>query len=154
MENRLPNRSRPAHGVHGDDLKPIIVFVTVCTKNRSPWLATPDVHALLREVWSRATAWRVGRYVILPDHLHCFVTPGEPELLLDNWVRYWKSQFSKQHKHPGHEWQGGYFDRRLRTGESYDQKWEYVVNNPVRHRLVSRAEDWLFQGVLNDLPWT
>jgi putative transposase len=70
---------------------PIFVFDTVCTKNRKPWLATPLIHEMLQIVWTEATAWLVGRYVIMPDHIHLFAAPGSPEVSLDNWVQYWKS---------------------------------------------------------------
>jgi putative transposase len=45
------------------------------------------------------------------------------------------------------------WDRQLRTGESYAQKWEYVRNNPVRKGLVAAADDWPYQGELNVLVW-
>jgi len=43
-------------------------------------------------------------------------------------------------------WRRGFFDRLIRNSESYVQKWEYVRENPVRAGLVSRSEDWPFQG--------
>ena len=150
---RLSQRKRPAHGVRVSVLRPTIVFVTVCSDGREPWLATPEVHALLRQVRQEATAWLVGRYVIMPDHVHLFVAPGQPELALENWVRYRKSQFTQGHGEPEHRWQAGFWDTRLRTGESYDDKWEYVRGNPVRHRLVEHAEEWPFQGVIHELAW-
>jgi len=48
-------------------------------------------------------------------------------------------------------WQRDYWDRQLRRDESYAQKWDYVVNNPVRHGYVACAEDWRYQGELNVL---
>ena len=50
-------------------------------------------------------------------------------------------------------WQRDCWDRQLRTGESYTQKWEYVRNNPVRKGLVANADDWPYQGELNVLEW-
>ena len=41
----------------------------------------------------------------------------------------------------------------MRSVESYDSKWEYVVNNPVRHNLVERVDDWPLQGELFELRW-
>src|SRR5437870_5293667 len=55
---------------------PTIVFLTVCTKDRRPWLATDETHDLLREVWIASAAWLVGRYVVMPDHVHLFARPG------------------------------------------------------------------------------
>jgi putative transposase len=132
---------------------PTIVFLTVCTKNREPWLANHQAHTLLREIWTSATAWLVGRYMLMPDHLHLFSTPGQPELPLENWAKYWKSQFSKQHPNRAWRWQTDHWDTRLRREESYEEKWNYVVNNPVRRGLVTRSEDWPFQGEIFELRW-
>ena len=152
-QERQPDRHRPVHGVVMNAPDPVIVFLTVCTKDRSPWLADAGVHNLLREVWLRATAWLVGRYVLMPDHFHLFAAPGEPELSLERWVTYWKSQFTKRHRVSAHRWHVDHWDRRLRRSDSYDSKWDYVVNNPVRHGLVDRPELWPFQGELFELRW-
>jgi putative transposase len=149
----LPSRRHPVHGVKQKSGQPTIIFVTVCTKDRKAWLATQEVHQLLHEIWKTATAWLVGRYVIMPDHIHLFAGPGEMTIPFDNWVRYWKSQFSRQHGNPSHRWETDHWDTRIRSAESYRDKWEYVRHNPVRHGLVTKVEDWPFQGSVYDLPW-
>jgi putative transposase len=149
----LPQRTHPAHGVFPQLNKPTIVFLTVCTKGRAPWLATDAVHDLLVATWTAATAWLVGRYIVMPDHIHLFAGPGGSDVPLDNWVKFWKSQFTKRHDDRSHRWQPDHWDRRLRDNDSYDGKWEYVRANAVRHRLVQRAEDWPYAGELNVLPW-
>ena len=148
-----PSRRHPDHGILEIPNQSTIIFLTVCTKGRSPWLAAEEHHAILRSVWSEATAWLVGRYVLMPDHLHLFAAPGNPELPLENWVKYWKSQFSKANPNKGKRFQTDHWDTRLRQGDSYDEKWAYVVNNPVRHKLVAQPEDWPYQGVIFDLVW-
>ena len=45
------------------------------------------------------------------------------------------------------------WDRQLRSGESYNEKWQYVRNNPVRKGLVAQADDWPYQGVITPLVW-
>jgi putative transposase len=127
--------------------------LTVCTQNRKAWLSTAQNHTLLQTIWRDATAWFVGRYVLMPDHLHLFAAPGHPDLSLERWVSYWKSQFRKNHADKALRWQTDHWDRRLRDGESYDAKWEYVRNNPLRAGLVARPEDWPFQGELFELRW-
>ena len=141
-----PQRKHPAHGVLACEGASTIVFVTVCTRGRLPWLATHEVHQILGEVWTSATAWLVGRYVIMPDHIHLFAGWRDLNIPLDNWVRYWKSLFSKRHRNAQHRWQTDHWDRRLRSGDSYEEKWIYMENNPVRHGLVTCASDWPFQG--------
>ena len=39
-----------------------------------------------------------------------------------------------------------FFDHVLRSEESYQEKWRYVRQNPVRARLVKRWRDWPFGG--------
>lgn len=159
MPNNPPIRKRPATGVYEEQNKAVIVFATVCTKDRQPWLATPVIHQILETVWRTAGDWLVGRYVILPDHIHLFAAPSfECKTSFNAWMQFWKSQFTKQLRgegkaaaepHSGHLWQSGHWDRRLRSDESYDAKWNYVLNNPVRHDLVSRVEDWPYQGEMH-----
>ena len=49
-------------------------------------------------------------------------------------------------KKSGVRWQRDFFDHRLRTQESYEEKAHYIRLNPVRQQLVRAPEDWLF-------PW-
>jgi len=101
----LPKRSRPASGVLHIDGKPTIIYDTVCTKDRKRWLANDEVHGLLREIWIEAEAWAMGRYMIMPDHIHFFSGFTGSPIEYENWVCYWKSQFTKRHKIPDHRWQ-------------------------------------------------
>jgi hypothetical protein len=48
-------------------------------------------------------------------------------------------------------WQADYFDRYLRSGENYSQKWHYVEQNAVRAGLVSDPGDWPYGGIIHDL---
>ncbi len=152
-DNPLPIRSHPVHGVHRTLNLPTIVFLTICTKDRRPYLATPDIHELLRKVWHKADAWLVGRYVVMPDHIHLFAGPAGREVTFDQWVRFWKSQFTRECPIKDHAWQPNHWDRRLRNDESYERKWDYVRQNPMRHGLVKHPDEWPYQGELNRLPW-
>ncbi|MEK6247938.1 MAG: hypothetical protein N2C12_07145, partial [Planctomycetales bacterium] len=71
----------------------------------------------------------------------------------ENWVKYWKSQFSKRHNHSNHRWQTDHWDTRIRNVDVYEEKWEYVRWNAVRHELVEQPEDWLYQGIVHDWTW-
>jgi len=146
-------RRHPAHGVHVALALPTIVFLTVCTKNRLPWLAGEEAHAALLAIWREAAAWTVGRYVLMPDHLHLFCAPTDADITLDAWVRYWKSRFRRQAPCPEWRWQPHHWDTRLRRGESCSKKWEYVRQNPVRAGLVADPEAWPYQGECHILRW-
>ena len=133
--------------------QPTIVFVTVCTKDRIPWLASPIVHESLVTIWRNAAAWTVGEYVVMPEHVHFFCAPNDVNVTLRAWVTYWKRSYTRL-KVPGSgEWQRDCWDTRLRRSENYADKWAYVQANPVRKGLVSHVEDWPYRGRLNVLPW-
>ena len=68
----FPQRIYPDKGVVIKEHQPTLVFATVCTKGRKPWLATDETHRLLQTIWTEATYWKVGPYVIMPNHLHFF----------------------------------------------------------------------------------
>jgi hypothetical protein len=46
------------------------VSLTVCTKDRKRILASADLADAIVRAWNAARSWRVGRYIIMPDHNH------------------------------------------------------------------------------------
>ncbi|NQU10503.1 transposase [bacterium] len=123
----LPERHRPAHPeVFPPGHDPVIVFITVCTAARKEILARPEAMGCLVCAWRDAADWLVGRFVLMPDHVHLFCTPAHdkvPPVL--NWVKYWKSlasrRWPRQEERP--LWQVDCWDRKLRREESYAAKW-------------------------------
>jgi len=70
-------RKHPVHlDVHDRRNVPIIVYPTVCTKRRKPILANPAAHELFRASWRETRSCLVGRYVVMPDHIHLFCAPA------------------------------------------------------------------------------
>ena len=56
-----------------------IYFITSCTESRRRVLANRDTLAVLREEFETAPkryGWTIGRYVVMPDHLHFFCGQG------------------------------------------------------------------------------
>jgi putative transposase len=153
VDKKQPVRKYPAPGVLVSHHGPTIVFLTVCAQSKRPWLANEICHSTLLNAWEKADAWIVGKYVVMPDHIHLFAAPGAKDIEFDTWVRYWKSLTTKALKNQAHGWQKKSWHHRLRHGESYTEKWDYVVNNPVRKRLVENPSDWPFQGEIHVLPW-
>jgi REP element-mobilizing transposase RayT len=149
------NRKYPAHWFPQPNHPSPIIFLTCCTKNRRRWMANPRAHSALLGAWESAADWSVGRYVLMPDHLHLFCAPMPDALPLNRWIAFWRSlTTSALGAAKGWLWQREFWDHQLRRADSYNDKWEYVRNNPVRANLVSRTEDWQFQGELNRLEWS
>ena len=134
-----------------------VFFVTTCTNNRRRVLDSEAMHEIFVEVWKKAEelyGWYVGRYLIMPDHVHFFCTPRTDQSKLEYFVGKWK-EWTAKHATRKHSvrmplWQPEFFDRVLRSGESYDEKWQYVRDNPVRAGLVSDSLDWPYQDELNE----
>ncbi|MGD1018869.1 MAG: transposase [Verrucomicrobiia bacterium] len=136
-----------------------VYFITICTLNRQAVLAFPCVHEAFRSYAARGREFgvAVGRYVIMPDHLHVFAALDQ-EMTVSRWVKGLKRCLDDALQETGHElvtlsksklssfWQPGAFDHLLRSTESYEQKWHYVWQNPVRAGLVSSPEGWPYQG--------
>ncbi len=137
-----------------------VYFVTTCTAGRARCLGSDGFHAIALEVWAnclRLSGWAVGRYVVMPDHVHFFVGDAREERPLGYFVGQWKEWTAKYvAQRLGHAlplWQREFHDHVIRSSESYEQKWEYVRENPVRAGLVAEPAEWPWQGVLNDLRY-
>ena len=149
-----PVRRTPIH-VEADRLRSSsnVYVVTVCTKARKNILASESAHLLLVDSWLQADEWLVGKYVILPDHVHLFCAPRNWESTsLVKWVKYWKSISAREWPVEDQKpiWQQQFWDTRIKP-EKLVEKWEYVQANPVRHGLVVSPEDWPYRGDLNEL---
>jgi len=135
-----------------------IYFVTTCTELRKPLLACEPAAAILVKEWQTARdrhRWAIGRYVIMPDHVHFFCAPELDAKPLSIFIGFWKEWTSKGIKRalelPGSVWHEEFFDHLLRSFESYSQKWDYVRENPVRAGIVAKADDWPWQGEIEEL---
>jgi putative transposase len=134
-----------------------VFFATACTERRKPLLTTDMVHnnfvCFSRRAYDEYGI-AVGRYVIMPDHIHLFVC-GPNDFELGRWMGLLKQCLKKAlvvtasptgRRLQKTIWQRGFFDHVLRSDESYSQKWNYVRENPVRAGLVANADDWPYTG--------
>jgi putative transposase len=142
-----------------------IYFITMCTKDRRAVLAQDEVAEILIGEWGAARrrhSWAVGRYVIMPDHVHFFCRPELGAGELSQFIGAWKSWTSRRiHALGGPRsataatatalWQREFFDHVLRSYESYTEKWNYVFDNPVRAGLVCTAQEWQYAGEIEIL---
>ncbi len=117
----LKSRKTPVHFVplkrHN---KPSIIFLTVCSKNKKKIFARNEIHKLIVHSWSKANFWAVGKYIIMPDHIHLFcVNADSKHPDLKSWVKYWKSLVSNNWPSPEEQpiWQNNFWNRQLRNNE-------------------------------------
>jgi len=136
-----------------------LYFVTFNTLMRVRLLDDPDIQDAFEAYAYRGVdlGAAVGRYVLMPDHVHLFVRIAE-KMQLSQWMKGLKRHLDKVLVKQGHTppqvpntklqsfWQPGFFDHVLRSDESYQEKWIYVSENPIHAGLVERVEDWPYQG--------
>ena len=148
-------RSLPHHPPLEYANQSILIYVTVNVKNRRRLLNRQDTVKTVLDAWKEGNHWLVGRYAIMPDHIHFFCAPVVRTTTLKQWMQFWQSTATRDWPRANEKpiWQKDFFDRQLRSGESYSQKWLYLWQNPVVARFCSRPEDWPWQGELNVLSW-
>lgn len=117
-------------------------------------------------LWTRKKYdWVLFCYCLMPDHLHFVyrLTEKDAPLLnagnrgqitegvLEQLARFksftttqsWKLGFA------GKLWQRSSYDRVLDLDRPFQEVVQYVLENPVRKRWVSRWQDWPYSGIVD-----
>ena len=118
--------------------------MTICTD-------TPKVNSLCTHGVAEPLLRGIGEYhqnfkwfadiaVLMPDHIHLIISVSRMTTLSEV-IRSFKRWAARDLRI---SWQRGFFEHRLRSYSSANQKFRYVLNNPVRGGLVKSADDWPF----------
>jgi putative transposase len=106
-----------------------------------------DDYALYRDLLAahcRAAAVEVWAWCLMPNHAHLILVPSDPDGLrraLARVHRIYAGVIQARRKRSGHFWQGR-FGAVAMDDEHLAAALRYVSLNPVRARLVERAQDW------------
>jgi putative transposase len=140
----FPQRTFLPHATPSWVKSDAVFFLTVCCQPRGVnQLCTATAASQLFEAVAfrqRTKRWYIHLLLLMPDHLHGlgFFPPEEN-------IRAVVANFKEiTAKRAGIRWQRDFFDHRLRSDESYEEKAHYIPMNPVRQRLVERREDWSY----------
>jgi putative transposase len=129
-----------------------VYFITFSSRDRTPIPSLEKARQTIESYGTRAGSEfnvALGRYVVMPDHVHLFVQGGA-EFDLSKWMGGLKRALSVALELPDSRfWQAGFFDHVLRGSESYSAKWEYVRDNPVRAGLVTHWDQWPHAGEIS-----
>jgi putative transposase len=124
------------------DLSGEVYFITVCTEPRGEnQLASPETWQALRETALRRESlgyWQVRLLLAMPDHWHalCSFSGTKPMTKVITDLKSWLAKTQQI------RWQRDFFDHRLRTWESADEKRSYILANPVRAKLIEEGQIW------------
>lgn len=102
--------------------------------------------------------WTLYAAVVMPDHVHVLAQPltiiegGVFDLteILHSVKSFSAHKINKRKGMKGSVWQDERFDRIVRDELEFNEKWQYIRNNPVKNGLSERPEDypWLYEMVL------
>jgi putative transposase len=134
-------------------------FVTFSTFQRRRFLAPERTRNIAIEVLSECLekhrASCLG-FVIMPDHVHAILTMV-PEVTISTFLLAWKKtashrikEFYAQNLTHYREtcptdcpvWQARFYDFNLGTTAKFEEKLDYIHNNPVIAGLSENAVDW------------
>jgi putative transposase len=97
----------------------------------------------------RAAAVAVWAWCLMPNHVHLILVPADADGLrraLARTHRRYAGAIQARRRRTGHFWQGR-FGSVVMDEEHLAAALRYVSLNPVRARLVARAEDWRWSSV-------
>jgi REP-associated tyrosine transposase len=141
----------PGHLKAFDYTGPYRYFLTFCTESRQRLFVTLEPVDLVLVQIERSAAeerFAVIAYCFMPDHLHLLIEGRAESSDCRRFINRSK-QFSGYHyaKAFGHRlWQRYGFERVLRDDEATLSVARYILENPLRSRLVRRVEDYPFVG--------
>ena len=123
-------------------------LVTFTSDRRKPHFADEAVALLTCRAVEDPRLWlrsRLLAWVLMPDHWHGLLVPGDGEAL-SSVVRRLKTNTARQARlvRPdiGTVWARGFHDHALRHEEALIDVARYVVRNPVVAGLVKRVGDY------------
>jgi putative transposase len=137
-------------------------FVTTDTWQRRALFHNSGLASIVEEAifyYRDQGSFRVHRYVVMPDHLHVVLTPGETTTL-DKAVQLIKGGSShKIGKRPGMRfpvWHAGFTEHQIRDQRDFDLHVRYIDENPVKAGLAEKAEDYPYGSAIGRFaldPW-
>ena len=117
-------------------------FVTICTHNRHCLFGSPDHLNLLgniaqkhiKQIPEHYDGVKIDQYVVMPNHIHMIVILENRSHNLNQIIAQYKSGVTREIKAQNLEitvWQRSYHDHVIRNQRSYENIWNYIVENPM-----------------------
>ena len=89
--------------------------------------------------------YQLHAFVIMPNHLHLMLTPGENKTL-EKAMQMIKGgsahRIGKELQYQFPVWHTGFHDRWVRDAKEYRETLRYIEQNPVEARIVDSAKEY------------
>jgi putative transposase len=132
-------------------------FITACAHMQQNLFQRDQVAELMVATFFKyrdAGEFQLHEYVVMPNHIHLLLTVNEPKTL-SRLVQLIKGGFSHSLRQNGivfrAVWEQRYYDRRVRDENEFADVSRYIRQNPVRKRLVGRAEDYPYSSARTEV---
>lgn len=144
-----------------------VFFITICTAGKRPYFSNHDIcELILSELHYRRAKKEIKLfcYCIMPDHIHMLISLEKNytekigafgERTLQNWVSAFKrhaSGIGRRLHNINPFWQTNFYDHIVRSDESLLEICQYILNNPVRKRMVPTWEEYSYSRIIDPLP--
>ena len=133
-----------------------IYYLTLCTLNKKCYFInnTDFVQKITKVLKNYIEKYNYNLivYCFMPDHLHFLTQANNNAGDLRDLIRDFKKFSTKCFwKSDGKEklWQRGYYEHVLRKSEDINKIAYYILNNPVRKKLVHKWEDYPHSEIVN-----
>jgi len=103
--------------------------------------------------------WNLYAAVIMPDHVHALVQPlSLPQIsgafdlaeIIHSVKSFSVHQINRLRGRKGPFWQDERYDRIVRDEAEFLEKWQYIMNNPVKAELAQKWGDYPWLFIKND----
>lgn len=112
------------------------------------WLKEPQIARCVVEALQRGAEqlglFELHSFVVMANHVHVLLTPKVPlERITRGLKRFTATKANQLLNRSGKRfWQDESFDHWVRNESEFYRIKDYIEQNPVKARLVSKAEDW------------
>lgn len=131
-------------------------FFTVNLLDRRQTLLVDHIEVLREAVAAtrQSRPFTIDAFVVLPDHLHAIWSLPSGDCDFSTRWRLIKNRFARSLPKQEHRsavrvarnergvWQRRFWEHLIRDEADYARHVEYCYINPLKHRLVTRVDDW------------
>ena len=140
--HRLPNKLYLGHQS---------VAFTICVKEKQKLFNSDEIFALFQqELIESLNTYKCSSqvYLFMPDHLHLIVSGNQQDSNVKKSIELFKQKtgYWLSHNLLKFKWQKDYYDHIIRNDEDINNQIRYILQNPVRARIVENWNGYKFKG--------
>ncbi len=142
MDPSSPRRKRLPHEVPQWVADGAVFFITLNARGRGGASLLEQDRPI--RLWESARQqmeagrWWPRLFLVMPDHVHLMASFPKSigmRTMMREWKRWTALTLEIQ-------WQRDFFDHRIRHAKEYEEKADYIRQNPVRKQFVVNPQDW------------